>query len=97
VFKRDTAIRVPWPRAVQTIDGVRYLRPEIALLYKARHNRPKDRADLAAAALDASARAWLAANLDRLGHHEWAQLARGAAAGPPPGGGPAGERKASST
>jgi hypothetical protein len=77
VFKRDTSIRLPWPRAQQTIDGVRYLRPEIALLYKARLDRPKDRADLAAAALDAGARAWLAGNLERLGHHEWARLARG--------------------
>ena len=77
VFKRDTSIRLPWPRAQQTVDGVRYLRPEIALLYKARLDRPKDRADLAAAALDADARAWLAGNLERLGHHEWAQRARG--------------------
>lgn len=61
--------------------GVRYLRPEIALLYKARHDRPKDRADLAAAALDAGARAWLAANLERLGYHEWARLARSEGAG----------------
>ncbi len=50
VFKRDTSIRVPWPGAVQTIEGVRYLRPGIALLYKARLDRPKDRADLATAA-----------------------------------------------
>ena len=81
VFKRDATIRVPWPRAVQAIDGVRYLRPEIALLYKARLDRPKDRADLAAAALDAGARSWLAANLERLGHHEWARLASGQGAG----------------
>jgi len=67
---------LPWPRAQQTVGGVRYLRPEIALLYKARLDRPKDRADLAAAALDADARAWLAANLERLGHHEWAHRAR---------------------
>jgi len=81
VFKRDTTIRVPWPGAVRTVDGVRYLRPEIALLYKARLDREKDRADLAAAALDADARAWLADTLDHLGHHTWANLARGAAAG----------------
>ena len=79
VFKRDSAIRAPWPRAVQTIEGVRYLRPEIALLYKARLDRQKDRADLAAAALDANARAWLADTLDRLGHHAWADLVRNSA------------------
>jgi hypothetical protein len=77
----SATIRVPWPGAVQTVDGVRYLRPEIVLLYKARLDRPKDRADLAAAALDADARAWLAETLDRLGHHTWANLARGKAAG----------------
>jgi hypothetical protein len=81
VFKRDATIRVPWPRAVQTIDGVHYLRPEIALVYKARLDRPKDRADLAAAALDPKARAWLAETLDRLGHHTWANLARAGADG----------------
>ena len=56
------------------------LRPEIALLYKARLDRPKDRADLAAAALDADARAWLADTLDRLGYRAWAKLVRGGAA-----------------
>jgi hypothetical protein len=81
VFKRDAAIRVPWPRAVQTIDGVRYLRPEIALLYKARLDRPKDRADMAAAVLGTDARAWLAATSEHLGHHEWAHLARSQGAG----------------
>ena len=80
VFKRDTTIRVPWSRAVQTVDGARYLRPEIVLLYKARHDRPKDRADLAAAVLDADARTWLAGTLDRLGYHTWAGLARDAVA-----------------
>src|SRR5579859_543406 len=80
VFRRDPGIRVPWPRAVQAVDGIRYARPEIALLYKGRHDRPKDRADLAAAVLDADARAWLADTLDRLGHHVWAGLARGGAA-----------------
>jgi len=40
-----------------------------------------NRADLAAAAIDADACAWLAASLERLGHHEWAHLARGQGAG----------------
>jgi aminoglycoside-2''-adenylyltransferase len=77
VFRRDPSIRVPWPRAVQVVGGIRYARPEIALLYKARQDRPKDRADLAAAVLDGDARAWLAGTLDRLGYHAWAGLARG--------------------
>ena len=58
MFKRDTGIRVPWPRAVQTIEGVRYAARD-ALLYKARLDRPKDRADWPRG-LDADARAWLA-------------------------------------
>jgi hypothetical protein len=76
VFKRDTGVRVPWARAAHTVDGIRYIRPEIALLYKAGQDRPKDRADLAAARLDRTGRAWLADTLERLGHHEWARLAQ---------------------
>ncbi len=73
-FKRDPRVRVPWQRAVHTVDGIRYLRPEIALLHKAHLDRPKDRADLAAAQLDAEARAWLGQTLEMLGHHSWAEL-----------------------
>jgi len=76
VFKRDPSVRLPWARAAHTVDGVGYLRPEVALLYKARPDRAKDRADLAAARLDPDARAWLAGTLERLGYREWAQLAR---------------------
>ena len=42
-----------------------------------RNQRGLSQAELAAAALDADARAWLAASLERLGHHEWAHHARG--------------------
>jgi hypothetical protein len=76
VFKRDARVRVPWPRAVHTVDGVAYLRPELALLHKAHLDRPKDRADLAAARLDPDGRAWLVGTLEMLGHHSWARLAR---------------------
>jgi hypothetical protein len=74
VYKRDDRVRLPWDRALHTVEGIRYLRPELALLHKARHDRPKDRADLAAAALDPPARAWLAGTLRLLGHDEWAGL-----------------------
>lgn len=42
-------------------DGLRYLRPEISLLYKARLRRPKDERDLALSwpLLDPGARSWL--------------------------------------
>jgi hypothetical protein len=73
VFKRDERIRVPWDRALQTVDGISYLRPEIALLHKAHLDRPKDREDLAVAQLDAEARAWLVQTLEQLGHNAWAQ------------------------
>jgi hypothetical protein len=72
VFKRDARVRLPWSRAVHTTAGITYLRPEVALLYKARAARPKDQADLAAARLDNVGRAWLAETLELLGHHAWA-------------------------
>ena len=55
-------------------DGIRYVRPEIALLYKARLDREKDRRDLELTwpLLDDAARAWL---LDAVGAvepgHAW--------------------------
>ena len=78
VFKRDPRIRVPWQRALHTVNGIPYLRPELALLHKAHLDRPKDRADLAAARLDPNARAWLAHTLAQLDHHTWAKAARSA-------------------
>ena len=76
VYKRDPRVRLPWQRAVHTVGAVEYLRPELALLFKAKNDRPKDRADLLAARLDPSGRAWLADTLDQLGHDEWARLTR---------------------
>jgi hypothetical protein len=68
VLKRDARIRVPWSRALYTINGIPCLRPELALLHKAHLDRPKDSADLVAAQLEPDARAWLAAALEQLGH-----------------------------
>jgi hypothetical protein len=76
VYKRDPRVRLPWQRAVHSAGGVEYLRPELALLFKAKNDRPKDRADLLAARLDQSGRAWLADTLDQQGHDEWARLTR---------------------
>jgi hypothetical protein len=76
VYKRDARVRLPWDKAVHAIDGVEYLRPEVALLFKAKHDRPKDHADLLAARLDPAARSWLADTLDLLGHRDWARLTR---------------------
>ena len=76
VYKRDPRVRLPWQRAVHTWGGVEYLRPELALLFKADNDRPEDRADLLAARLDPVGRDWLAGTLDLLGHPEWARLIR---------------------
>lgn len=76
VFKRDASVRLPWDQATHTVDGVGCLRPEVALLFKAKLDRPKDRADLLAAGLAPARRTWLAGTLEKLGYHEWAELAR---------------------
>jgi len=75
VFRRDERVRRPYAEMVGvTPQGVPYLRPEGVLLFKARHRRPKDEADLAAALprLEAGARAWLVEALE-LVHpgHPW--------------------------
>ena len=75
IFKRDARIRMPVRAATgRTEDGIPFLRPEIALLYKAAHRRPKDEEDLEATLplLDAQARDWLARTL-ALAHpgHPW--------------------------
>jgi hypothetical protein len=79
-YKRDPRIRVSWACALHAVNGIPFLRPEIALLHKAHLDRRKDRADLAAAKLDPDARAWLANTLEQLGYHAWACLARTAEA-----------------
>lgn len=75
VYRRDDRVRLPWDRAHREVDGVSYVRPEIALLFKAKHDRPKDRADLAAARLTEDGRAWLIERLREQGHDAWAELA----------------------
>jgi hypothetical protein len=60
---------VTWER-----DGIRFLRPEIALSFKAKAVRPKDESDFAATVplLDDEARGWLAGFLDRVHPgHAW--------------------------
>ena len=75
-YKRDARIRVSWERALHNVNGVPYLRAEIALLHKAHLDRPKDRADLAEAKLDPDARAWLVNTLEQLGYRSWAHQTR---------------------
>jgi hypothetical protein len=68
VCRRDNRIRLPYDEVIaRTNDGIPYGRPEVVLLYKARHEREKDRADFDAALprLDDRTRARLA---------EWLEL-----------------------
>lgn len=63
VFRRDPRIFAPRDRAVRrSASGLRYLAPEVVLLFKAKSDRPKDKADFEAALpiLDQAARQWLA-------------------------------------
>ena len=47
--RRDESIRLPYDELIEhTADGIPYERPEVVLLFKAKHSRPKDEADLAA-------------------------------------------------
>ena len=61
VNRRWPGMSLPLAEATWARDGVRYLQPEIVLLFKARHLRDKDRADFAGALplLEEPRRAWL--------------------------------------
>ncbi len=63
-------------------DGIRYLAPEVALLFKAKQHRPKDDADLAHAwpLLDQEQRGFLRDGVERgygAGHPWWERLTHG--------------------
>lgn len=83
VFKRDPAVVRPLAEVTWVgRDGMRYLNPEVVLAYKAKLDRPKDRADLDTVLprLDAAAREWLRATVERLyPDHPWLPLMRLAA------------------
>ena len=75
VCRRDERIRLPYDQVIErTAEGIPYGSPEIILLFKAKHVRPKDESDFAAVLpqLDPDRRAWLAASLE-LVHpgHRW--------------------------
>lgn len=75
VCRRDTTLTRPWVDVVdRSPDGIPYLSPEIVLLFKAKHRRPKDEADFAntIATLDAPRRAWFRMALERVHPgHDW--------------------------
>jgi hypothetical protein len=78
ICRRDESIRLPYEQVIEiTSDGVPFMAPEIVLLFKAKHARPKDEADFAGTldALGAAQRAWLADALARVHPgHPWLQL-----------------------
>lgn len=61
IYRRDSRVGVPLSDAFWERDGVRYLRPEIQLLYKAPGLRPQDQLDFDASVrvLDAEHKRWL--------------------------------------
>jgi hypothetical protein len=79
ICRRDPAIRRPYAEVIAaTPDGIPYLVPEVVLLFKAKHARPKDEADFDGALplLAPVQRAWLAQSLARVhpGHHWLSRL-----------------------
>lgn len=75
ICRRDASLRMPYERLIErTRDGIPYGRPEVVLLYKAKHTRPKDDDDFAAVLprLEPERRRWLREALE-LVHpaHRW--------------------------
>jgi hypothetical protein len=73
--RRDERIRLPYDQLIErSADGIPYARPEVVLLFKAKHARAKDDGDLAAVLplLEPGRRRWLAETLE-LVHpgHRW--------------------------
>jgi len=68
ISPKDESVRVPIDEALfETPDGLRYLRPEIVLSFKARAHRPQDEADfdVVLPLLDATRRRWLRDAIER--------------------------------
>jgi hypothetical protein len=69
IARRDESIRLAYDELIEhTADGIPYERPEVVLLFKAKHARPKDEADLAAVLpqLNAERRRLLAEWIERV-------------------------------
>jgi hypothetical protein len=75
ICRRDEAIRRPYTQVIRTTtDGIPYMAPEIVLLFKAKHDQPKDNDDFASVAplLDSGQRRWLTNALRHLHpRHHW--------------------------
>jgi hypothetical protein len=75
ICRRDPEIRLPYDQVIaRSAEGVPYLVPEVVLLFKAKHARDKDNADLAHTLphLDGRQRTWLATAMTRVHPgHAW--------------------------
>jgi hypothetical protein len=75
ICRRDARIRLPYADVIErTVDDVPYGRPEIILLFKAKHVREKDEADFATTLphLEPERRRWLADALELVhSGHRW--------------------------
>ena len=75
IHARDDVIRLPLREALlERDDGIRYVRPEVALTFKARRRSPKNDADLEAVlpGLAPAPRAWLMTAIERYDPaHPW--------------------------
>jgi hypothetical protein len=80
ICRRDDTIRMPYSRLIErTAGGIPYQRPEVVLLFKAKHARPRDEGDLEAALplLEPERRRWLADALERVHPgHRWLDRVR---------------------
>jgi hypothetical protein len=78
ICRRDAAIRLPYAKLLErTIDRIPFVRPEVVLLFKAKHVRDKDEEDFGVVLprLDRARRGWLRDALCRV-HPEHPWLAR---------------------
>jgi hypothetical protein len=75
ICRRDPTMTKPWPAVVRmSASSVPYLAPEIVLLFKAKHARSKDLADLTTVlpSLNGTQRDWLRAAIEQVHpNHNW--------------------------
>jgi len=75
IFRRDPTITMTWSDVADTsASGTPYLVPQVVLLFKAKHARPKDLADLTTflPSLNAAQRGWLRASIEQVHpRHDW--------------------------
>jgi hypothetical protein len=69
ICRRDRSIRRPYAEIIHhTAEGIPFLAPDVVLLFKAKHVRPKDQVDFehVLPRLSGEQRSWLRSSLDRV-------------------------------